>query len=335
MMQDTMTTLSADEAAKLTTRACIACGASPAMAASLVTATLSAARFGHKDLGFPHLMDYLEALKAGRINGNARPSIRPVLPAFVHADADGGIAQLPFDLAYDDFRKRVFTFGVALYSQKNSYTAGELGYYVRRFALDGIVSIAVANGPALMTTAGSGKRVYCTNPIALGVPTGAGQAPVVIDQASSATAFVRVKRAADLHQKIPEGWAVDRSGQPTTDAREAIEGALLPFGGYKGANIALIVELLAAGLSGSSWSMDGADFLTGDRSPDTGMTIIAIAPSAADKGFSERVKTHVERLADAGVHVPTQSVETDSETSDLEVSEGHLRVLREIVFDAC
>lgn len=329
MNADTISIL-ASEAREITIKACLACGAGPALASSLAAATLSAARFGQRDLGFPHLLDYLEALKAGRINGYPRPIIRPILPSFVQADADGGIAQLPFDLAYDDFRKRVSTFGVAVYTQKNSYTAGELGYYVRRLALDGLVAIAVANGPALMTTAGSGKRVYCTNPIAFGAPTGPGGAPVVIDQASSATAFVRVKRAADLGQNIPEGWAVDQSGRPTTDALEAIEGALLPFGGYKGANIALIVELLAAGLSGASWSMDGADFLSGDRSPDTGMTIIAIAPATADNNFSSRIAHQVRRLTESGVHVPTQDVMRGDGDCQVEVSEQLLRSLREI-----
>ncbi len=77
-----------------------------------------------------------------------------------------------------------------------------------------------------------------------------------------------------------------RSIRPADDrCARGNRGCASPFGGYKGANIALIVELLAAGLSGSSWSMDGADFLTGDRSPDTGMTIIAIAPTAAVKVF--------------------------------------------------
>lgn len=159
-----------DELRQLALEACLACGGSPAMAKALVDATLSAACFGRTELGFPHFVDYLTSLREGRINGDAKPRFDHVLPALIQADADGGIAQLGFDLIYDDFVKRVKTFGISVLTQRNSYTAGELGYYVRRLAQDGLISIAAANGPALMAAAEGGERVYCTNPLAFGVP---------------------------------------------------------------------------------------------------------------------------------------------------------------------
>lgn len=176
-----------DELRQLALEACLACGSSPAMAKALVDATLSAACFGRTELGFPHFVDYLTSLRDGRINGDAKPRFDHVLPALIYADADGGIAQLGFDLIYDDFVKRVKTFGISVFTQRNSYTAGELGYYVRRLAEDGLIAIAAANGPALMAAAEGGERVYCTNPLAFGAPLPELLPPLVIDQATSAT----------------------------------------------------------------------------------------------------------------------------------------------------
>ena len=145
-----------DELRQLALEACLACGGSPAMAKALVDATLSAACFGRTELGFPHFVDYLTSLRDGRINGDAKPRFDHVLPALIQADADGGIAQLGFDLIYDDFTTRVKTFGISVLTQRNSYTAGELGYYVRRLAQDGLIAISAANGPALMAAADGG-----------------------------------------------------------------------------------------------------------------------------------------------------------------------------------
>ncbi|MBB3163882.1 LDH2 family malate/lactate/ureidoglycolate dehydrogenase [Rhizobium laguerreae] len=96
-----------DELRQLALGACLACGGSPAMAKALVDVTLSAACFGRTELGFPHFVDYLTSLRDGRINGDAKPRFDHVLPALIQADADGGIAQLGFDLIYDDFTTRV------------------------------------------------------------------------------------------------------------------------------------------------------------------------------------------------------------------------------------
>lgn len=111
-----------------------------------------------------------------------------------------------------------------------------------------------------MSVGSSRHRVLGTNPMSFAAPTGSQQ-PFLIDQASSETAFVAVRDAAAAGRKIPAGWAVDSHGEPTTDARAAVEGSLLPYGGHKGANMALIAEVLAGGL----WSVDAPPFRLGTR----------------------------------------------------------------------
>ncbi|MBP1887977.1 Ldh family oxidoreductase [Sinorhizobium mexicanum] len=305
-MTDERITLPVAEARSLATEACLSAGASHLMTKSLVDATLSAIEVGREELGFPHFLDYLQSLRDGRIDGRASPRIVHRLPALIHADANRGIAQLGFDLVFGDLVNRARTFGVAIFTQKNSYTAGELGYYVRRLAIDGLVSLAVANSPAVVAAAPGAKAVYGTNPLAFGVPLPGSERPLVIDQSSSATAFVNIVRAATEGRIIPEGWATDENGEVTIDPHKALRGALLAFGGSRGANIALMVEVLAAGLSGASWSLDAPDFRSGAECPGTGLTVIALSPSAIEEDFGTRIAEQVSRLEQFGVYIPGQ-----------------------------
>ncbi len=328
-MADQNIPVTAERARAIATAACLAAGADAEMARSLVEATLSAAQFGRHELGFPHLLDYLAALRAGRIKGDARPDLAHPLPAVIQSDAMGGIAQLGFDLAFADLCSRARSLGIGIFTQRNSFTTGELGYYVRRLACTGLLGFAVTNGPALMAAAPGQRPVYCTNPMAFGAPMAEGLRPLVIDQASSATAFLNVRKAAEEERTIPEGWAIDRSGQPTTDAKAALEGALLPFGGYKGANLALLVEVLSAGLSSAAWSLDAPSFATGDRSPDCGLTVIAV--STLDAGLSSRMAAQLRRLQTQGVSIPSQrgSAGSDLDGNSVWVSETLIRQLQD------
>ena len=282
---------------------CRAAGLGDEAALSLARATVSADAHGRSSIGFGHLLDYLAALREGRIDGDAEPLITSPAPAAIHCDARGGIAQLGFDRVFDDLRGRAGTFGIALFAQKGSYTTGELGYYPRRLAEAGLVAFAATSGPALMTVAGARKPVYCTNPLAFAAPVADGP-PLLIDQASSATAFVQLRRYADRGEALPSGWAVDADGRPTTDPNAALRGALLAFGGARGANIALMVEVMAAGLTGANWALDAPSFTSGDRSPGAGLTIVAIAPALLEPDFPSRLRLELDRLARSGVHIP-------------------------------
>jgi (2R)-3-sulfolactate dehydrogenase (NADP+) len=295
--------LSLEEATELAARAARAAGASDEAALSLARATVSANTHGKGSSGFSHLMDYLAALRAGRIVGDAEPLITSPAPAAIHSDARGGVAQVGFDRVFDDLSRRARTFGLALFAQKGSYTTGELGYYPRRLVEAGLVALAATSGPALMTVAGARRPVYCTNPLAFAAPVADGP-PLLIDQASSATAFVELRRYADRGEALPPGWAVDADGRPTTDPNAALRGALLAFGGARGANIALMVEVLAAGLAGANWALDAPSFTSGDRSPGAGLTVVAVAPALLAPDFPNRLRLQLDRLARYGVHIP-------------------------------
>ena len=210
-----------EAATDLAARAVRAAGASDEAALSLARATVSANAHGKGSSGFSHLMDYLAALRAGRLVGDAEPVVTSPAPAAIHCDAQGGIAQAGFDRAFDSLCERARTFGIALFAQNGSYTTGELGYYPRRLADAGLVAFAATSGPALMTVAGAKTPVYCTNPIAFAAPLDEGP-PLLIDQASSATAFVQLRHYGERGEPLPAGWAVDADGEPTTDPKAAL-----------------------------------------------------------------------------------------------------------------
>jgi len=296
--------LDLDEAASLCERAAIAAGANRENAEALAKATVAAEAKGVKSVGLSHFLDYLDALEAGRIDGNAEPVItRPSLAVHV-SDARGGLAHTGFDRACTELAKSARLFGVAIFVQKNAFTCGELGYFTGRLAGEGLVAFAATNGPALVAGAGGTKPVYCTNPMSFAAPV-EGSAPLVIDQSSSATAFVSIRKAAEEGREVPQGWALDARGKSTTDPVEAMKGTLLAFGGNRGANIALMVEVLAAGLSGANWSLDAPPFGEGNEGPGTGLFILAIEPKLIDPDFATRLKAQADRLTfDYHVHIP-------------------------------
>lgn len=297
-------TLAIDDAIELCRRAAMVAGAGDETARSLAVSVVMADADGQPSVGVAHFLDYLDALEAGRMDGKVEPEISRPAPAIIVSDARGGAAHTAFDRILDELAATARTLGVAFFTQRNAFTCGSLGQFVARLADRGLVAIAATNGPPIVAGSGSKGPVFCTNPMAFAAPRDDGP-PVIVDQSSSATAFVNVRQAAREGRAIPAGWALDADGNPTTDPHAAMAGALLPFGGSRGANIALMVEILAAGVSGANWSLDAPPFGTGSEGPGTGLFVLALAPVLVDAGFGARMAMQIARLADAhGVHVP-------------------------------
>lgn len=304
-MMDTVT-LTIAEALGFARTALKQAGAGPAVADVLARAIVDAETAGKPQLGLAHLPDYLASLDAERIDGHAEPLITSPVPAIMKCDAAGGAAQHGFDVAFEELVAKTRTFGLAIYASHNSYTTGELGWYTARLAEAGLTAFAATNGTALLAGSGATKPVFCTNPFSFAAPRADGP-PLVIDQSSSATAFLNIRKAAERGDPIPENWALDAEGRPTTDAKAAIKGALLAFGGERGANIALMVEVLAAGLTGANWSLDAPDFRSGSASPGAGLFVLAIAPQFLAQDFECRLAGQLDRLSgEYGVHLPGQ-----------------------------
>jgi (2R)-3-sulfolactate dehydrogenase (NADP+) len=279
-----------------------AVGADRRVAELLTEAALFAEDRGKGVVGVAHLLDHVDAVVGGRLDGRAVPLIGRPSPAVITSDARGGIAQTGFDEAFRSLVHAARHYGLAAFAQQGSFTCGPLGWFTERLAEAGLLAVATAVAPAVLAAGPGTGRIFGTNPMAYSLPR-TGRSPFTVDQASSSTAFVSVRDAAARGAPLPDGWAVDADGRPTTDAEAALTGALLPFGGYKGANIALLVELLSS-MAGGSWSMDAPSWDSGSRSPSVGMFVLAVDHGAVGRGFPARAEDHIERLADSGVALP-------------------------------
>lgn len=298
--------LSLGEAETLCADAAMAAGALPQTAEALARSVVEAEARGNRAVGLAHMVDYLEALRAGRLDGQAVPALTRPAPVFTVSDAGGGAAHTGFHQALPHLMGTARALGCAVFAGRNAFTCGALGHFVQPFAEAGLVALAATNGPALMAVEGGSKPVFCTNPLAFAAPRGSAP-PILFDQASSATAFVSLRERAARGESLPPGWAIDAEGRPTTDPAAALRGALVAFGGSRGANIALMVEVLSAGLTGARWSLDAPSFSQGGDCPATGLFVLALDPACVDPGFAERMEEHAVRLAKGGVHLPGEA----------------------------
>jgi (2R)-3-sulfolactate dehydrogenase (NADP+) len=320
-----MATMHAEQLTELCRDALLRVGADRRAAQVLAEATVEAELAGNGAVGVAHLFDYLDGYSQGRIAKDSGPVVRRAASAVLDVDARDGLAQTAFADAVDDLQKAARESGIAALWIRNSFTCGELGYYARRLAQRGLIALASANSPALMSVGGARRPVLGTNPLAYGIPR-PGKLPVVIDQASSSTAFVNIRRAAEAGDPIPAGWALGPDGEQTQDATAALQGTLLPFGSHRGGNVALLVEVLAT-LSGASFSIDAAPFDRGITSPRIGVFLLAIDPSSF-AGSIERLSGQLESLRnDHQVRLP--ALEMTSPAESVEISQDILRRLEE------
>lgn len=290
-----MTNIRSEELTEICRRALERAGADSSAAEILAKATVEAELVGNRAVGVGHLFDYLDGYRTGRIATGVQPRIHRSAPGVIDVDASNGLAQTAFEAALADLLEAARDAGIAALWVRRSYTCGELGYYARRLAQEGFIAMASANSPALMSIGGSPQPVLGTNPLAYSIPR-PGKMPFVIDQASSSTAYVNIKRAAEKGESIPAGWALGLDGEPTQNASEALQGTLLPFGGHRGGNVALLMEVLAT-LSGATFSVDAAPFDHGAVSPGIGVFLLAIDPSRF-AGSVDRIGKQLEYLRD-------------------------------------
>ena len=304
-------------------------GASEVVAASVARALVEAEAEGNVVCGLYYLPVFLEQLAAGRVDGRAVPGLEWSRPGTVRIDAAGGFAQPALDLAVAEVTRAARRTGIAVAGIRDSYNALALGQPAGAIAREGLVAIVAANAPASLAMPGSARRVFGTNPLAFAAPVPGGQ-PLVIDQSASAVTKTEVMMRASRGEALEPGWAQDAEGRPTLDAAVALEGALLPAGGRKGANVALIVEVLASVLTGATLSARAEMLGAADRPrPAIGQTVIALDPAALS-GF-EGIADLVGLLREGGQRLPGErraALRTNAETEGMELSPEQQALLR-------
>lgn len=305
MPQDTVhSTL--DAIFDLTFGALMASGSNRENAEAVAEVVWKAERDGCLSHGIFRVPGYCDALKANAVNGNAAPKIIDQAPGVVRVDAENGLAPLPMKVGRPALIEKAKSQGIATLSIANSAHFAALWPDVEPLADSGLVAMNFVNSRAFVAPAGGKQAVFGTNPMAFAVPR-PGKPPMVFDQASSASARGEIMLAARDGHPVPEGSGLDQNGQPTTDPAAILKGVQLPFGGYKGGAIAMMVEILAACITGGDTSLEGEAAYTGHNGPSAaGHLVIAIDPSKfGNDRFLERVETMFQSmLADEDVRLP-------------------------------
>ncbi|MBM3111273.1 Ldh family oxidoreductase [Pseudomonas sp. P66] len=278
-------------------------GTSEAVARALAFNCASAQRDGAHSHGVFRIPGYVSTLASGWVDGQAVPEVTDVASGFVRVDARGGFAQPALAAARELLLEKARSAGIAVLAIHNSHHFAALWPDVEPFADEGLVALSVVNSMTCVVPHGARRPLFGTNPIAFAAPC-AGSDPIVFDMATSAMAHGDVQIAARKGEQLPDGIGVDSEGQPTCDPQKILEGgALLPFGEHKGSALSMMVELLAAALTGGnfSWEFDWSQH-PGAKTPWTGQLIIVIDPSKAEGNhFAARSRQLVEQMQAVGV----------------------------------
>jgi (2R)-3-sulfolactate dehydrogenase (NADP+) len=271
--------LSLASAESLATAALVANRTGPANALTTARALVAAEADGQAGHGLSRIPSYAMQSRAGKVDGFAVPSMQRVAAAALRIDAGYGFAYPAINLAIDHLAPISRASGIAIATIHRSHHFGQAGAHAERLAAHGQMALVLGNTPKAMALWGGKTPRLGTNPIAFAVPLPDGRAPLVIDLALTVAARAKIVAAQKNGTTIPSDWATDAEGLPTTDPAAALAGTLLPIGGAKGAALALMVEIIAAALTGSAFGWEASSMFDDQGGPpNIGQTLIAIHP---------------------------------------------------------
>ncbi|MBW3096635.1 Ldh family oxidoreductase [Pseudohoeflea coraliihabitans] len=300
-----MTVLSVSEAETLARETLMRCGARAETAASVARALIAAELAGQAGHGLRRVPSYCAQLLSGKIDGQAVASVEARRPGALAIDAAHGFAFPALDLAVERLPTLARKQGIAMAGIRRSHHCGVAGVVVERLAEKGLMALMFANSPPAIAPWGGDKPLFGTNPIAFAAPGGEG-GPAVVDISLSKVARGKIMAARQKGTAIPEGWALDKAGCPTTDPEAALGGTMVPMGDAKGTALALMVEMLCAGLTGANFASEASSFLNAEGAPPgTGQLLIAIDPESFGGDAQRRCAAFAELIeAMPGARLP-------------------------------
>ena len=201
--------------------------------------------------GLAHLLAYVNGFASGALNPRPQFQVLSTTPCSAIIEADQAPGVLAGHVASDEAVRRAAAFGIGAVAVRNSSHFGAASAFVDRMVARGMVAFVLSNASPTVAPRGARTALFGTNPIAAGFPRADGP-PVILDLATTAGARGRIRKAAAIDEAIPDHWALDAHGQPTTDAKAALHGTMQALGGEKGTALAMMVELFCVALSGGS-----------------------------------------------------------------------------------
>jgi len=260
--------------------------------AELVAKAIVAAEAdGLRGHGLSRLPSYSAQAASGKVNGQVQPTATRVADAALRIDARNGFAYPALALTVEHLGAMAPKNGIAVAAVTHSHHCGAAGYHVEALAQKGLIGLLFANTPKAIAPWGGDQGIFGTNPVAFAAPRN-GRNPLVIDLSLSKVARGKIMVAEQEANPIPEGWALDAHGKPTTDPKAAMAGTMLPMGDAKGAALVLMVEVFAAALTAAHFGFEASSFFTAEGNPPgVGQLLISIAPLPLSGGaFSDRLE---------------------------------------------
>lgn len=281
--------LTPQAARELIFRALTGAGASKRNASYFTEAILDTELSGLEGHGFYWLQFYCTHLMSGKVDGRVKPRVKKLSPVAFRVNAGNGLAHPAIEAGFERLIPAAREYGIAGMAVYNSYNAATLGYHTGHLARQGLVAFGFTNATPALAPVGGNTPVIGTNPLSFAAPGKKGKIALLIDQSSSAVAWTAVKRAAEEGRDIPPGWALDQSGNPTTDPVEGLAGSMAPAGGYKGFAQGLIVEVMCAAVAGALRGPEMGSFMEDDGRPiGCGQFFIALSPKLFSGGAFQK-----------------------------------------------
>lgn len=309
-------------------------GIRPETAQAMSRVIVAGERDNCKSHGIYRIEGCLRVLKAGKVVPDAVPRLLEGAGPILQIDAAGGFACPAFEEAKTALVDRARSFGLAALVIRDCLHFSALWYEVEELAREGLAALSMCPSYSSVAPSGGAAPLLGTNPFAFAYPR-KGPHPYVFDFATSVVARGEIELHRRAGKPIPEGWAIDASGKPTTDAAEALGGAMLPFGGHKGSAISTMIELMAGAMLGEFMSAEAYAFMGGTNLlPRHGALILAFDPArfAAQTGRDpiaegERLFT---AIADQGARLPSQrrfAARARAEAEGIALTEAEFRQL--------
>ena len=271
-------------------------------------ALVAAEADGQKGHGASRVPSYAAQARSGKVDGNAVPEAIRLSDSATIIDARDGFAYPAIELAQQTLLAGLSASPLAAAVIRNSHHSGVIAHHIEPLARAGFIAMSVGNGPQAIAPWGGHRGLFGTNPIGFAAPR-AAHPPLVIDMSLSKVARGRINVAAQAGEPIPAGWAFDASGKPTTDAKEAMAGTMAPVGDAKGAQLALMVEILAGALSASCFGFESSSYFTAEGAPPrAGQFLLAMDPGPFSEGrFGSRLEDLLAAIEEQpGTRLPGQ-----------------------------
>ncbi len=303
---------------------------------ALVESVLAADRNGVHSHGLCVLKTYVEKIERGGYQIGVKPEIKKETAAFCVVDAKNTIGAYSASFCMEYAIKRCRDAGIYTVFSRGANTFGPAFYYAQKAIDEKMIGICMSNSPTAMPAWGGKKKILGTNPFAVGIPADK-EAPILMDMATSKVAKSKINEARKAGETIPEGWALDADGNPTTDPVAAIEGMVLPMAEHKGYSIALAIDVLSGLLSGAGYLDSVNRFYSPDNQcMNVGQMFVAIDPvQVLSDDFYIMVDEYCRKIhaSGEGVLCPGENrwmEEQDSFKNGIALAESTIDNLREL-----